>query len=115
MGDGPYVTALDSWRRCPTNGCDWHIPLWAERCMEHGGPKCLNYKTLAGGETYYTRIAVYSSGDAETDRPTPPHERGLLPMIPVIGLLIIVAVLAYAWGVANGRDEERKLHGWDVR
>jgi hypothetical protein len=66
---GAYVTALDSWRRCPTNGCDWHIPLWAERCMEHGGPKCLNYRTLAGGETYYSRVRVYSSGDAETEPP----------------------------------------------
>jgi hypothetical protein len=36
-------------------------------------------------------------------------------MIPVIGLLIIVAIVFYAWGHAEGRDEERKLHGWDVR
>jgi hypothetical protein len=36
-------------------------------------------------------------------------------IVPFIGLLILVAIFAYAWGVANGRDEERKLHGWDVR
>jgi hypothetical protein len=36
-------------------------------------------------------------------------------IVPFIGLLILVAIFAYAFGVAAGRDEERKLHGWDVR
>jgi flagellin-like protein len=36
-------------------------------------------------------------------------------IVPVIGLLILVAVIFYAWGVANGRDEERRLHGWGPR
>jgi hypothetical protein len=36
-------------------------------------------------------------------------------MIPVIGLLIVVAIFAYAFGVAAGRDEERRLHDWGPR
>jgi hypothetical protein len=36
-------------------------------------------------------------------------------IVPFIGLLILVAIFAYAFGVSEGRDEERKLHGWGPR
>jgi membrane-bound metal-dependent hydrolase YbcI (DUF457 family) len=36
-------------------------------------------------------------------------------IVPFIGLLILVAIFAYAFGVAAGRDEERRLHDWGPR
>jgi hypothetical protein len=33
-------------------------------------------------------------------------------IVPFIGLLMLIAIVFYAWGHAEGRDEERKLHGW---
>jgi hypothetical protein len=30
-----------------------------------------------------------------------------------VGALILVAIFSYAFGHAQGRDEERRLHGWD--
>jgi hypothetical protein len=36
-------------------------------------------------------------------------------IVPFIGAVILVAIFAYAFGVAAGRDEERRLHGWGPR
>lgn len=29
---------LDAWVRCSMNGCEWQVPLPAERCWQHDGP-----------------------------------------------------------------------------